>query len=799
MVIHLNNRDNETEVYYEDNSFNNQGIENGEDTQPQEEQVQIPNQRKGGVFNNARDFAHGFKEGTKNGLNPTGNNPALGVNKQGKKSSNNDNKNKNNNNNKKNPAKGQNNAKNKKNPLPGGGFWNKDKNNKNNNKQNNSGKKSDDKNSKSGNNKNGGILSKVNPMVRKASKQSNNRSSILNKSDKSPNLNNAEKSIIQRAWLAAPIHVKVVIIGLAIIPIILIALISFVGISSGTTAAIVASMCGETEYDVNGADATSFMCSMANPVENADYNVSSLYGWRSFNKSRMHKGIDLAGASGTPILAVHDGEVIDIQTGQCYECGNGYGNYVTIKHNDTFDTHYAHLLEVDVKVGDTVKQGDKIGERGSTGGSDGEHLHFEIRKNGEQISPNPYFGYSDEGYESCLDPDAGYQEKCSIDYSGQSRYIGDDGFNQICGRTGNYSNDGSDDCCGTASTNGSIQDFINVFEGSGGYCDPAKTLYEAYKNKGDRVTIGHGITSDYIPGLKLGDCRSVSEVDAAQMKAIENKRNNIKEIFSGVTLSTFQEDAMTSMAYNGCGDFFDDIAKAAADDDYEEVWNAMKGCTNGGMLGLERRRKAEFALYVTGDYSVAETYKTKKWTTAEYNDFDSDNIIAKKATGTSSECITSSGDKTAVVERALEEYDNWHSSSDRSHYCSNIEKYLASCGYNSGKGGRNNYCAGFATYILKEAGVQDVIGLPNYSCKVTNFKKTTNGTVHNAGGSYVPEPGDLMITRNWGHIVIVEKVEGQRVHYIGGNESGHSYCGYGKVNKGAFDLSSNQITAYISY
>ena len=788
IVYQDSNNDSELDVYRNDNSFNNQGV----DSEYNNYQGQVSQPGSGGnLLNTAHDFAAGAKEGFKSGLNPEKNNPALGVGRGNNKNSNKSGKKDNNGN--KTPAKGQKDKPKKRNPLPGGVDRTPD------NKKPGSGDKPKDenKNGKNGNTKNTGLASKLNPMTRRKHMLGGFGRQAGTKKAGSSKISQVIFEGLKKLWMAVPIQIKIIIIlG---IPALLLLIAILVAIFGGTTGGVIAASCGETEYSVDGSDVTSFLCGMQDPVKDSNYSVSSLFGWRAYNPSRMHKGIDLAGESGTPILAVYDGEVVEIQTGQCYECGSGYGNYVIIEHNETFTTLYAHLLEVDVKVGQSVKQGDTIGKRGSTGGSDGEHLHFEIRKDGKQVSPNPFFGYSDEGYEKCIDDSKGYQDNCDLDSSGSARYVGEDGVSQICGRTGNYSNSGNDRCCNTDSAGGSIQDFINVFEGSGDYCDPAKTLYKAYQNAGDRVTIGHGVTSDYIPDLKIGDCRSVSEVDAAQLKAIENKRNNIRDIFSGVSLSAFQEDAMTSMAFNGCGDFFSDIAKAAADDNYEEVWNAMKGCTNGGMLGLERRRKAEFALYVTGDYSVAESYKTKSWTAAEYDDFDSENVIAKKATGTSSVCVTSSGDKSAVVERALQEYDNWHSSSSNSHYCSNIEKYLASCGYNGGKGGRDNYCAGFATYILKEAGVADVIGLPNYSCIVSNFKNTTNGTVHKAGGSYVPEPGDLMITNGWGHIVIVEKVEGQRVHYIGGNEGGSGFCGYGKVNKGSFDLSSGTISAYISY
>lgn len=71
--------------------------------------------------------------------------------------------------------------------------------------------------------------------------------------------------------------------------------------------------------------------------------------------------------------------------------GGGYGYYVKIKHNDTFDTLYAHCSKICVTNGQQVKKGQVIGFVGSTGRSTGPHLHFEIWKNGSRTSALEYF------------------------------------------------------------------------------------------------------------------------------------------------------------------------------------------------------------------------------------------------------------------------------------------------------------------------------------------------------------------------------------------------------------------------
>jgi len=102
--------------------------------------------------------------------------------------------------------------------------------------------------------------------------------------------------------------------------------------------------------------------------------------FKSFTRS--HMAIDYAAALGTPIRAVGDGTVTRVRYGN-----TGYGNLLSIRHNGTYSTNYAHLSKFAVKYGQKVKQGDIIGYVGSTGYSTGPHLHFEMVKNGVKINP----------------------------------------------------------------------------------------------------------------------------------------------------------------------------------------------------------------------------------------------------------------------------------------------------------------------------------------------------------------------------------------------------------------------------
>jgi murein DD-endopeptidase MepM/ murein hydrolase activator NlpD len=114
------------------------------------------------------------------------------------------------------------------------------------------------------------------------------------------------------------------------------------------------------------------------PVEGA---VVSGFGMRW---GRMHEGIDITAATGTPIWAAAAGTVI--HAGWL----GGYGNLVVVDHGDGLATAYAHASAILVAVGQQVGQGETVSLVGSTGNSSGPHLHFEVRVNGSAVDPLLY-------------------------------------------------------------------------------------------------------------------------------------------------------------------------------------------------------------------------------------------------------------------------------------------------------------------------------------------------------------------------------------------------------------------------
>ncbi|MCB0571300.1 MAG: M23 family metallopeptidase [Phaeodactylibacter sp.] len=116
-------------------------------------------------------------------------------------------------------------------------------------------------------------------------------------------------------------------------------------------------------------------------------NLLSGFGTRIhpiYKVPKMHWGLDFTAPRGTPIQATGSGTVV--KAGR----GTGYGNEVIIDHGYGYKSRYAHMLRMDVKVGQKVKRGQQIGAVGSTGTSTAPHCHYEIEYFGKKINPIHY-------------------------------------------------------------------------------------------------------------------------------------------------------------------------------------------------------------------------------------------------------------------------------------------------------------------------------------------------------------------------------------------------------------------------
>ena len=149
----------------------------------------------------------------------------------------------------------------------------------------------------------------------------------------------------------------------------------------------------EVNYETNSV-ATSAPSNIifTMPVENGeiikDYSNTSLKYNATLKQWESHKAVDIKAGDDANVLACYDGEVIDVS--------NTYlkGTVVTIKHNDSLQTLYGSLDDnVLVKVGDKVLKGQIIGKVSTSAKNesvDGNHLHFEVLKNGIKVDPNLY-------------------------------------------------------------------------------------------------------------------------------------------------------------------------------------------------------------------------------------------------------------------------------------------------------------------------------------------------------------------------------------------------------------------------
>jgi murein DD-endopeptidase MepM/ murein hydrolase activator NlpD len=127
----------------------------------------------------------------------------------------------------------------------------------------------------------------------------------------------------------------------------------------------------------------AFKIPLAPPLKDA-YRLTSNFGNRNDptrGGTRMHEGLDMAGAYGTPVYATADGVVISAGW------AGAYGRLIKIKHDFGIETRFAHLSQIRVEVGQRVSRGDQIGDMGNSGRSTGTHVHYEVRLGGTATNP----------------------------------------------------------------------------------------------------------------------------------------------------------------------------------------------------------------------------------------------------------------------------------------------------------------------------------------------------------------------------------------------------------------------------
>ena len=122
------------------------------------------------------------------------------------------------------------------------------------------------------------------------------------------------------------------------------------------------------------------------------YHISSAYGRRTdpvYGRTAFHEGIDFAMPTGNSVYSTADGVVEKVR-----HAFFGYGNSVVVNHGFGYKTRYAHMKEISVHEGDTVKMGTFLGLSGNTGKSTGPHLHYEVIYKDRPVNPYNYFDLS---------------------------------------------------------------------------------------------------------------------------------------------------------------------------------------------------------------------------------------------------------------------------------------------------------------------------------------------------------------------------------------------------------------------
>lgn len=132
----------------------------------------------------------------------------------------------------------------------------------------------------------------------------------------------------------------------------------------------------------------SYVWPLAGGIVTQGYGSTSFATRSGYYKNDFHGGVDIGTPTGTRVFATKSGVVTEAKVGY----NGGYGNYITLRHDDGTMSRYGHLSKLLVKTGERVDQGSNIALSGNTGRSTGPHLHFEVRdSNGKQLESNPFY------------------------------------------------------------------------------------------------------------------------------------------------------------------------------------------------------------------------------------------------------------------------------------------------------------------------------------------------------------------------------------------------------------------------
>ena len=188
-------------------------------------------------------------------------------------------------------------------------------------------------------------------------------------------------------WLWHKYKRAIISSAMCLLAVVLVAVISATSLNSSNVSK-------QEEVQTSSPTSITFVSPVKDGTVIKDYSNKTLKYNATLKQWEAHKAVDIKGPDGASVVAVADGEVVSVESNYLT------GTVITIKHNDKLQTVYASLGEnVDVKVGDKVKSGQKIGVISTTAkneSSDGPHLHFEELLDGVKVDPNLYLENSNK-------------------------------------------------------------------------------------------------------------------------------------------------------------------------------------------------------------------------------------------------------------------------------------------------------------------------------------------------------------------------------------------------------------------
>lgn len=332
--------------------------------------------------------------------------------------------------------------------------------------------------------------------------------------------------------------------------------------------------------------------------------------------------------------------------------------------------------------------------------------------------------------------------------------------------------------CDTSSDEANLVTFVGTFEGTTSICNGGAG-YLAEDIGDGAISAGAGLTNAAVSGatnfinennygsyfhyngsnyyMNLGDCIPATVLDKMKIYVLENNYASTIDSISekyGVTLTQYQKDAITSFNYNLGPGYTEDLISAYASGGYEGLWNEMKQYiySNGEVWpGLMSRRKAEFALFVTGDYTDQGLFYSRD--NENYDYYDSEGVMDREAIceSTGDGMLTTIDGYQARLTRPLRTNSYF--------YDQGSPEKLA---YTDFEGECSWYAGHRAQEILATMGSsKEWNSMPDGGQYCTTPVEVTSGTFQTSNDPASPRPGSLISWNDpgdYGHVAVVEEV-----------------------------------------